>query len=64
MRGIGWQQEGWRMGPGGSGCDVGGLRFWIPWISANHLYGITSLEDYDRTLFKLLSLAVPPTTKK
>lgn len=56
MKGIGWQQEGWHMGPGGPGRGVGGHRFWLPWISANHLYGITGLEEYDPALFKLLSV--------
>jgi hypothetical protein len=55
MRGIGWQQEGWSMGPGRNGRGVGGHRFWLPWISANHLYGITGLEEYDPVLFKMLS---------
>ncbi len=55
MRGIGWQQEGWRFGPGGPGRGVGGHRFWLPWISANHLYGITGLEEYNPALFKKLS---------
>ncbi len=50
MKGIGWQQEGWRMGQGSS-RGVGGHRFWLPWISANHLYGITGLEEYDPALF-------------
>jgi hypothetical protein len=54
MKGVGWQQEGWRMGPGGPGRGVGGHRFWLPWISANHLYGITGLEEYDPALFKKL----------
>ena len=54
MKGIGWQQEGWHMGPGGPGRGVGGHRFWLPWISANHLYGITGLEEYDPALFKTL----------
>ncbi len=54
LKGIGWQQEGWRMGPGGAGRGVGGHRFWLPWISANHLYGITGLEEYDPALFKRL----------
>ena len=54
MRGIGWQQEGWgTAGPNGRG--VGGHRFWLPWVSANHLYGITGLEEYDPVLFKALS---------
>ena len=56
MRGIGWQQEGWSMGPGRNGRGVGGHRFWLPWISANHLYGITGLEEYDPALFKMLSV--------
>jgi hypothetical protein len=55
MRGIGWQQEGWGMGPGRMGRGVGGHRFWLPWVSANHLYGITGLEEYDPALFKELS---------
>ncbi len=60
MKGIGWQQEGWRMGPGGSGRGVGGHRFWLPWISANHLYGITGLEELDPALFKKLSAQPAP----
>ena len=55
MRGIGWQQENWRMGPGGSGRGVGAHRFWLPWISANHLYGITGLEEFDPKLYQQLS---------
>jgi len=55
MKGIGWQQEGWRMGPGGNGRGTSGHRFWLPWISANHLYGITGLEEYDLVLFRQLS---------
>ncbi len=55
MKGIGWQQEGWRMGPGPNGRGVGGHRFWLPWISSNHLYGINGLEEYDPALFKRLS---------
>ena len=55
MKGIGWQQEGWRMGPGGPGRGVGGHRFWLPWISANHLYGITGLEEFDPALYQRLS---------
>lgn len=55
MKGIGWQQEHWRMGPGGNGRGNGGHRFWLPWISANHLYSITGLEEYDPALFQQLS---------
>jgi len=54
LKGIGWQQEHWSMGPGRFGRGVGGHRFWLPWISANHLYGITGLEEYDPALFKKL----------
>jgi hypothetical protein len=54
VKAIGWQQEGWRMGAG-SGRGVGGHRFWLPWISANHLYGIAGLEEYDPALYKQLS---------
>jgi uncharacterized protein YyaL (SSP411 family) len=53
--GIGWQQEGWRMGPGGNGRGVGGHRFWLPWVSANHLYGITGLEELDPALYRRLA---------
>ena len=55
MRGFGWQQEGWRMGPGGAGRGVGGHRFWLPWISANHLHGITGLEEFDPALYQRLA---------
>jgi hypothetical protein len=58
MKGIGWQQEGWRMGPGGPGRGVGGHRFWLPWISANHLYGITGLEEYDPALYQQLVMGM------
>ena len=54
-KGIGWQQEGWNMSSG-SRRGVGGHRFWLPWISANHLYGITGLEEYDPDLYKILSV--------
>jgi hypothetical protein len=55
MKGIGWQQENFRMGPGFSGRGVGGHRFWLPWVSANHLHGITGLEEFDKVLYKQLS---------
>ncbi len=54
VKGIGWQQEGWSMGPG-SRRGIGGHRFWLPWISANHLYGMAGLEEYDPVLYKKLS---------
>lgn len=31
------------------------VALWSPWISANHLYGISGLEEYDPDLFKKLS---------
>lgn len=55
LRGPGWQQEHWRMGPGGPGRGVGGHRFWLPWVTANHLHGITGLEELDPVLFRELS---------
>lgn len=55
MRGTGWQQENWRMGPGGAGRGVGSHRFWLPWISANHLHGIMVLQDEQPELYRLLS---------
>ncbi|MBN1397251.1 MAG: AGE family epimerase/isomerase [Bacteroidetes bacterium] len=52
LKGIGWQQEGWSLGPNRNGRGVGGHRFWLPWISANHLYSITGLEELDPVLYK------------
>jgi len=60
MRGIGWQQENFRLGPGLNGRGVGSHRHWLPWVSANHLHGIVGLDDYDPALYKQLS-ANPPT---
>jgi hypothetical protein len=60
LKGIGWQQEGWRLGPGGQGRGTSGHRFWLPWISANHLHGIVGLEESDPALFKQLSAGTPP----
>ena len=54
MKGIGWQQEGWHMGPGGPGRGIGGHRFWLPWISANHLHSINGLDELDPFLFQQL----------
>ncbi len=56
MKAAGFQQEGWRMGPGGPGRGVGGHRFWLPWISANHLYSITGLQELDSVLYRQLSV--------
>jgi hypothetical protein len=55
LKGIGWQQEHWRLSPSALGRGVGSHRQWLPWVSANHLYGITGLEEYDPALYKKLS---------
>jgi hypothetical protein len=55
LKGIGWQQEHFGLGPGRNGRGVGGHRFWLPWVTANHLYGITGLEEFDPVLYKQLS---------
>jgi hypothetical protein len=52
LKGPGWQQEHWRMGPI---RGIGAHRTWLPWISINHLHGITGLEEFDSTLYKQLS---------
>jgi hypothetical protein len=55
MKGPGWQQENFGLGPGPRGRGVGSHRLWLPWISANHLHGINSLEEYDPALYKKLT---------
>ncbi len=60
MKGIGWQQEHWRLGPGPDGRGVGSHRLWLPWVSANHLAGIIGLEDNDPALFKRLCAGPMP----
>lgn len=55
MRGPGWQQENFGLGPAPAGRGVGSHRLWLPWISANHLHGINALEDYDSVLFHKLT---------
>lgn len=49
LAGPGWQQENWGMGPGRRG--FGSHRSWLPWISANHLHGITGLEELNPALY-------------
>ena len=51
MAGPGWQQEHWRMG---LGRGTGAHRTWLPWISINHIHGITGLEDLDPELYEKL----------
>jgi len=48
MKGIGWQQEGWRMGPGGH-------TSWLPCVSANHLHSIVGLEEFDPALYQQMA---------
>ena len=60
MMGPGWQQEHWNMGPGRKG--MGAHRNWLVWVSTNHLYGITGLEEYDTALFKMLLVKPEPPT--
>jgi hypothetical protein len=48
LLGPGWQQEHWRMGPV---RGIGAHRTWLPWISVNHLHGITGLEEFDPDLY-------------
>ena len=53
LKGPGWQQEHWRMGGRGT-RGIGAHRTWLPWISVNHLHGITGLEEFDKELYKQL----------
>jgi hypothetical protein len=51
LRGPGWQQEHWSMsGTRGFGTH----RSWLPWVSVNHLHGITGLEELDPALYQRL----------
>jgi hypothetical protein len=52
LKGPGWQQEHWRMGPI---RGIGAHRTWLPWISVNHLHGITGLEEFDQELYQRLA---------
>jgi len=52
LKGPGWQQEHWRMGPT---RGIGAHRTWLPWISVNHLHGITGLEEFDPALYQQLA---------
>ena len=52
LLGPGWQQENWGLGVGRRG--FGSHRTWLPWVSVNHLRGITGLEEFDPALFQQL----------
>ena len=34
---------------------IGAHRSWLPWISVNHLHGITGLQEFDPALFQQLA---------
>jgi hypothetical protein len=52
LLGPGWQQENWSMG---RNRGNGSHRSWLPWVSVNHLHGITGLEEFDPELYKKLT---------
>lgn len=43
--GPGWEQESWSNDPGK----------WLPWLAANHLNGIMTLEEFDPALYRQLA---------
>jgi hypothetical protein len=51
--GTGWEQEHWKMGPNTRG--YGGHRAWLPWMSTNHLHGITGVEEFDKAIYEKLA---------
>lgn len=51
MAAPGFQQEHWHFGPV---RGIGAHRTWLPWISVNHIHGITGLEDYDKDIYESL----------
>jgi hypothetical protein len=51
----GWQTENWRMGAAREGRGFGTPEKWMPWVTTNHLYSITGLEQFDPALFEELS---------
>ena len=52
LRGPGWQQEHWSMS---TNRGFGAHRSWLPWVSVNHLHGITGLEELDPALYRRLA---------
>lgn len=52
LQGPGWQQEHWGMA---NTRGFGTHRSWLPWVSVNHLHGITGLEELDPALFQRLA---------
>jgi hypothetical protein len=55
LLGPGWQQENWSMG---RNRGNGSHRSWLPWVSVNHLHGITGLEEFDPDLYKQLASGI------
>jgi len=49
LAGPGWQQEHWSIG---SSRGYSSHRGWLPWVSTNHLYSFTGLEDFDAELYR------------
>jgi hypothetical protein len=52
LKGPGWQQEHWGMS---NNRGFGTHRSWLPWVSVNHLHGITGLEELDPGLYQRLA---------
>jgi len=51
----GWQTENFRMGAASQGRGFGSPEKWMPWVTTNHLYSITGLEQFDKALLAELS---------
>ena len=49
LAGPGWQQEHWSIG---NSRGYSSHRAWLPWVSTNHLYSFTGLEDFDPQLYR------------
>ena len=52
LLGPGWQQEHWGMS---TNRGFGTHRSWLPWVSVNHLHGITGLQELDPALYRRLA---------
>jgi hypothetical protein len=52
LLGPGWQQEHWGMS---INRGFGTHRSWLPWVSVNHLHGITGLQEFDPALYRRLA---------
>ena len=52
LLGSGWQQEHWGMS---TNRGFGTHRSWLPWVSVNHLHGITALQEFDLALYRRLA---------